>query len=69
LFRLAVEQGEEKARPEVERLEQDVKKPRMQLVDATEAGTHFGIVGVSGVVPASDAAAESLEGTSSRRES
>jgi len=51
LFRLAVEQGEEKARPEVERLEQDAKKNRIRLVDATGAGTHFGIVGVGRVAP------------------
>ena len=97
LFRLAVEQGEEKARPEVERLEQDMKKNRIRFIDATEAGTHFGIVGAGGVAPAEEsvpeeerirrellevlkyeatdgapasaAAAESLDGTGSRRES
>ena len=69
LFRLAVEQGEEKARSEVERLEGTVKKPRIRLVDASEAGTHLGNVGVSGVVPASDAAAELSGATESRRES
>ena len=36
LFRLAVEQGEAKAGPEVERLEGTVKKPRIRFVDATE---------------------------------
>ena len=51
LFRLAVEQGEEKARPEVERLEQDVKKNRIRFIDAPGAGTHFGIVGAGGVAP------------------
>ena len=69
LFRLALEQGEEKARPEVERLEGTVKKHSIRLVDASEAGTHFGNVGVSGVASASDAAAELSEATESRRES
>ena len=53
LFRLAVEQGEEKARPEVERLEQDVKRNRIRSIDATGAGTHFGIVGTGRVAPVS----------------
>ena len=38
MFRFAVEQGEVKAAAEVERLEGVVKKNRIRLVDASEAG-------------------------------
>jgi len=54
LFRVAVEQGEDKARKEVERLEGTVKKPTVRFVVATEGGKHFGVVGVGGVAPPED---------------
>jgi hypothetical protein len=44
LFRLAVEQGEEKARPEIERLEGTVASPKVRIVYVTEPGKHFGLV-------------------------
>lgn len=45
LFRLAVAQGEERAQPEVERLEpQVVSRPRMRIVDATQPGVHIGVM-------------------------
>jgi TPR repeat protein len=49
LFRRAVAQGETRAQPEMERLEGDVKKPAVRLVDATELGKNLGIAGLSGV--------------------
>lgn len=58
LFRLAVEQGEEKARPEVERLAATVPKTRIRFVDATVPGRHYGLVGVAGVAPPTHAVPE-----------
>lgn len=58
LFRLAVERGEQKAAKEVERLEGSVKKPKVRFFDATEAGKHFGLVGLAGVAPPADAISE-----------
>jgi hypothetical protein len=55
LFRLAVAQGEAKAVPEVERLEETRQEPKVTIVrgvqfrDETEAGHHLGVVGVGGV--------------------
>jgi hypothetical protein len=54
LFQCAVEQGEEKARQEVERLEGPVQKPKVRFVDATAPGRNFGLVGVGGVAPWED---------------
>jgi TPR repeat protein len=51
LFRLAVEQGEDKARREVERLEGPMKKPQVRFIDATIPGRNFGLIGVAGVRP------------------
>ena len=65
LFRLAVEQGEEKARQEVERLEGPVQKPKVRFVDATVPGRNFGLIGVAGVVPPkSDAPVTERDSTS-----
>jgi hypothetical protein len=67
LFRLAVQRGEDRAAKEVERLtgdrdiarsERDTQRssdedgrPRIRYVNGTEAGKHFGLVGVAGVAP------------------
>jgi hypothetical protein len=51
LFQLAVEQGEERARREVERLAAPVKKSKIKFVDRTVPGRHFGLVGIGGVTP------------------
>lgn len=53
-----------KVRLAVKRLDGPVKKPRVRFVDATEAGTHIGLVGIGGPQPPEDSAgqcAESLE--------
>jgi hypothetical protein len=48
LFRLAVEQGEEKAQQEVEQLESG---PRVRIVDVTEPGRNLGLAGVEPSAP------------------
>jgi len=60
LFRLAVEQGEYRAEDELERLGESVSgekvtmRPQIRLVNGTEAGRHFGVVGAGGVTPLED---------------
>jgi len=51
LFQLAVEQGEERARREVERLTAPVKKSKIRIVDRTVPGRNFGLLGIGGVTP------------------
>lgn len=51
LFRLAVEQGEDKAKHEVERLARPAKKPKVRFVNQTEKGRNFAIIGIGGVTP------------------
>jgi hypothetical protein len=52
LFRLAMQQGEEKAQPEVERLEETTKKSKVTIVDATVPDNNVGLAG--GVPPWED---------------
>ena len=58
LFRLAVEQGEEKARQEVERLEARLDGPKVRVLqgvrfeDRTQHGTRFGLLGLGEIPPA-----------------
>lgn len=60
LFRLAVEQGEYRAEDELERLGESVSgdkvttRPQIRLVNGTETGEHFGVVGTGGVTPLDD---------------
>jgi hypothetical protein len=53
-FRLAVEQGEDKAEKEVERLENPAGRPKVRFVYTSEPGRHFGLVGTAGVEPPED---------------
>lgn len=62
LFRLAVEQGEDKARQEVERLDGPIKGPQVRFVDKTVPGKNLGIVGVAGVTPSTSSEANSASG-------
>ena len=50
-FQEAVARGEDGAEKEVERLGVKLSKSRIRVVDQTEAGQHFGLVGVGGIEP------------------
>lgn len=54
LFRLAVEQGEEKAEQDVVRLENPAGRPKVGFPCTSEAASHLGPGGTSGVEPSVD---------------